>query len=108
MRHNLADGLDRFAQAAPESLSLCLADSAISYGALAALGRRIAGWLLARGAVGRVGVLAGRSVGAYAGGVGVFWAGGTYVPLGLSWPEERLRVTAACRSCACRSSAVTR
>ncbi len=93
MRHNLADGLDRFAQAAPESLSLCLADSAISYGALAALGRRIAGWLLARGAVGRVGVLAGRSVGAYAGVVGVFWAGGTYVPLGLSWPEERLRVT---------------
>jgi D-alanine--poly(phosphoribitol) ligase subunit 1 len=45
------------------------------------------------GKAGRVGVLAGRSVAAYAGVIGACWAGATYVPLGMTWPEERLLVT---------------
>jgi D-alanine--poly(phosphoribitol) ligase subunit 1 len=92
---NLADGIHRLGQAAPHSLALAVDGRAVSYGALAALGRRIAHWLAGRGAAGRVGLLAGRSLGAYAGVVGAFWAGATYVPLGLRWPEERLRLTLA-------------
>jgi D-alanine--poly(phosphoribitol) ligase subunit 1 len=92
---NLAEGIRRLGQAAPHSLALSVDGRAVSYGDLAALGRRIAHWLAGRGAAGRVGVLGGRSLGAYAGVVGTFWAGATYVPLGLRWPEERLRVTLA-------------
>jgi len=97
-RLDLANGIHRLSQAAPNSLALSVDDGAVSYGALAALGRRIANWLIGRGGAGRVGVLAGRSIGAYAGVVGAFWAGATYVPLGLRWPEERIRVTLALTS----------
>jgi amino acid adenylation domain-containing protein len=38
----------------------------------------------------RVGLLATRSIAAYAGLAGAAWAGATYVPLNLKWPEDRL------------------
>ena len=93
--HNLAAGIHRVGETAPESLALSVAERDVSYGALAAAARRIAGWLIERGAAGRVGVLAGRSAAAYAGVAGAFWSGGTYIPLGPGWPEARLRFTLA-------------
>ena len=92
---NLADGIHRFSRTNPQSLALSVGDRKISYEALATMGRRIANWLIRRRVAGRVGVLAGRSSGAFAGVVGTFWAGETYVPFGLSWPEERLHAALA-------------
>jgi amino acid adenylation domain-containing protein len=79
----------------PGRLALSVDGSEISYGALARLAQKTAGRLLEAGGgkAGRIGILAGRSVAAYVGVAGACWAGGTYVPLGLSWPEERLVVT---------------
>ena len=95
MRGNLATMIDRHGRMQPHRLALSVGADAVSYGTLARLGRTIAGWLLTAGGgtARRVGVLAGRSVAAYAGVVGACWAGGTYVPLGIRWPEERLRAT---------------
>lgn len=39
----------------------------------------------------RVGILGSRSLIAVEAALGVLWAGATYVPLGLRWPEERLK-----------------
>jgi len=95
MPGNLATMIHRHGQAQPYRLALSVGADAVDYGGLARRGRAIAGWLLAAGGgkAGRVGVLAGRSVAAYAGVVGACWAGGTYVPLGLRWPEDRLCAT---------------
>jgi amino acid adenylation domain-containing protein len=95
MSDNLTRQLYRNSVHWPQRLALSVAGSEIGYGDLARLARTIAGWLLAagNGRAGRVGVLAGRSVAAYAGVVGACWAGATYVPLGVSWPEERLLAT---------------
>jgi len=93
MSDNLARPLHHHSIDAPQRLALSVAGVELSYGDLARLGRTIAGWLLGGGKAGRVGVLAGRGVAAYAGVVGACWAGATYVPLGLGWPEERLIVT---------------
>jgi amino acid adenylation domain-containing protein len=95
MSGNLVGPLCRLAAAAPRRLALSVAGRELGYGELARLGRTIAGWLLAAGGgtAGRVGVLAGRGVAAYAGVVGACWAGASYVPLGPGWPEARLLAT---------------
>lgn len=95
MNDNLARHLYRTSIGSPGRLALSVAGSEISYGDLARLGRTIAGWLLTSGGrtAGRVGILAARSVAAYVGVVGSCWAGATYVPLGLNWPEARLLTT---------------
>jgi acyl-CoA synthetase (AMP-forming)/AMP-acid ligase II len=95
MSDNLARHLHHHSIDAPQRPALSAADVERSYGALARFGRTLAGWLLDAGGdrASRVGVLAGRSLAAYAGVVGACWAGATYVPLGLGWPEERLIVT---------------
>lgn len=87
---NLTAPVALHATAAPGSLALSVAGTALSYAEFARLGRAIAAWL---GPARRVGVWAGRGLGAYAGVLGAFWAGATYVPLGLNWPEERLLAT---------------
>ena len=63
-----------------------------SYGDMASLARRISGWLsLDRLPVsGRVGILASRTVEAYAGVLGILWAGAAYVPINPQTPEDRL------------------
>ena len=93
--NNLALHLYHNSASRPRHLALSVADAEFTYGDLARIGRTVAGWLLTAGggSAGRVGVLAGRSIAAYAGVVGACWAGATYVPLGLGWPEERLLVT---------------
>jgi D-alanine--poly(phosphoribitol) ligase subunit 1 len=92
--NNLAQPLYRNGIAAPDRLALAVAGRELSYAELANRSRAVADWLLAAGVGGskggRAGVLAGRSAAAYAGVLGACWAGATYVPLGLNWPEERL------------------
>ncbi|HLI11475.1 MAG TPA: amino acid adenylation domain-containing protein [Alphaproteobacteria bacterium] len=97
MNFNLALPLYRNSRAAPQRLALVAGGTALTYGELAALARRIAAWLPrgARGRVGRVGILASRSLEACAGALGTSWAGGTYVPLGHKLPEERLATVLA-------------
>ena len=97
MPGNLVHLLHRHSLARPDGLALSVAGRELGYGAFARLARTIAGWLLDSGGgrAGRVGVLAGRDVAAYAGVAGACWAGGTYVPFGLAWPEERLCVALA-------------
>jgi amino acid adenylation domain-containing protein len=92
--------------AAPENLALALRAHGLrqaarpalvvgarelGYGELSALASRLAGELLRTRRSGRVGILASRSLTACAGILGTAWAGGTYVPLHLRLPEERLR-----------------
>ena len=64
----------------------------ITYAELASLAQRAASWLTAGPprARGFVGILASRSVTAFAGVLGTCWAGDAYVPLSPKLPEERL------------------
>ncbi len=96
MGGNLVRQLHRNSIDRPRHLALSVAGHELTYEDLAQLGRTIAGWLLSTASSSntpRVGVLAGRSVAAYAGVVGACWAGATYVPLGIAWPEDRLCAT---------------
>jgi amino acid adenylation domain-containing protein len=90
MTENLALPLYRHSLERPEALALSVAGGDLSYGALAALSRRIAGTLQPLARTHRVGILASRSLAACAGILGTAWAGATYVPLSLKLPETRL------------------
>jgi D-alanine--poly(phosphoribitol) ligase subunit 1 len=87
---NIATHVFRHGGARPEALALSVAGVELSYQALAALSRQVAGCLMPAQRTGRVGVLASRSLAACAGILGTAWSGGTYVPLNLKLPEERL------------------
>ncbi|MGE3305209.1 MAG: amino acid adenylation domain-containing protein [Rhizobiaceae bacterium] len=92
MAGNFNIALD-FAAAAnrnPESLAIKAGNTECSYGALADMASRLGARFAAGRGSGRVGILATRSVEAYAGILGAAWAGSTYVPLNLKWPHERL------------------
>jgi D-alanine--poly(phosphoribitol) ligase subunit 1 len=76
----------------PDGPALSVGAEDFSYGELAGIVERVAGWLTARfaGPAPRVGILAARSWEAYAGVLATSWAGATYVPLHPDWPEERI------------------
>jgi amino acid adenylation domain-containing protein len=76
----------------PEWHALVVGDTAISYGDLAALAQRISSWLRSQtgGQVARVGILASRSLEAYAGIIGTLWTGAAYVPIHPKTPDDRL------------------
>jgi D-alanine--poly(phosphoribitol) ligase subunit 1 len=76
----------------PQALALFVADSRFSYGQLASLARRISGWLdLKIGErSGKVGILASRTLEAYAGVLGTLWSGAAYVPIKPDTPEDRV------------------
>jgi D-alanine--poly(phosphoribitol) ligase subunit 1 len=76
----------------PQAVALFVADSQYSYGELAALARRISGWLDRKTGErsGRVGILASRSLEAYAGVLGTLWSGAAYVPIKPDTPEDRV------------------
>src|ERR1017187_4202286 len=67
----------------PESLALFVGGERFSYAELGNQARRISGWLRqGTGEVsGRVGILASRTVEAYAGVLGTLWSGKAYVPI---------------------------
>ena len=87
---NPASAFSRMAAAHPERLAISVGKSQISYGDLAAQARAIAAHVGSTTKPVRVGILASRSIEAYAGILGAAWAGGTYIPLNLKWPAERL------------------
>jgi D-alanine--poly(phosphoribitol) ligase subunit 1 len=72
----------------PESLALFVGGERFSYAELGHLARRISGWLRRKtGEVsGRVGILASRTVEAYAGVLGTLWSGEAYVPINPHTP----------------------
>ena len=76
----------------PQRLALYADGIDLTYEGLARRAGRLAAALRERG-IGRgsrVGILGSRSLIAVEAVLGVAWAGATYVPLGLRWPEERL------------------
>lgn len=102
---NPAQGLHRQSLTRAHALALSCAGSQWSY---AQLTRQAAGlaahwraqplWPGPDEAAPRVGILASRSAEACIAALAAHWAGATYVPLGLGWPEERIRsVMARCR-----------
>lgn len=90
MSHNIALPFHRSAARHAERIALAFGRETVSYARLAALSARLAGFFAAGARTGRVGILATRSLEAYAGILGAGWAGATYVPLNLKWPEARL------------------
>jgi amino acid adenylation domain-containing protein len=78
----------------PQLIAISAEGTSLSYSELAERAQTISGWLRnihPQGKVGRVGILASRSIEACAGVLGTCWAGGTYVPIGLKLPEDRLQ-----------------
>lgn len=89
---NLAARFRHHAVRTPTRPALAVRGVTYSYGDLAIRAGRVAAWLrretLAPSP--RVGILASRSLDAYAGILGASWAGCTYVPLSPKHPEARL------------------
>ena len=96
--YNLADPLYRHGLEHPENPALVLGEQTFSYGALAALAGQVAGWVAAQAPAPRalkVGVIASRSLGAFAGILGACWAGAAYVPINpVLAPGALLRIMA--------------
>lgn len=81
----------------PEYLALAADGVELTYAELAGRAGRLAATLGTRG-IGRgsrVGILGSRSLVAVEAVLGTAWAGATYVPLGLAWPEARLAAVLA-------------
>src|ERR1700693_621551 len=76
----------------PESVALYVGGKRYSYAELGNLARRVSGWLCQKtGDVsGRVGILASRTIEAYAGVLGILWSGEAYVPITPNTPEDRV------------------
>ncbi len=87
---NLALPLHLNSLAGAERIAIAAERRELSYGEAAALARRLAGRFQSVRRTGRVGILASRSIAACIGILGTAWSGGTYVPLNLKLPEERL------------------
>lgn len=92
MNYNLALPFYENSVRNPQSLALFVADSRFSYGELTNLARRISGWLDRKTGErsGKVGILASRSLEAYAGVLGTLWSGAAYVPIKPDTPEDRV------------------
>jgi Acyl-CoA synthetases (AMP-forming)/AMP-acid ligases II len=88
--YNLAAAFHRMAVEHPERLAISAGRAEVSYGALADRAAALAAHVGSEGKSVRVGILASRSIEAYTGILGAAWAGGTYIPLNLKWPEARL------------------
>jgi D-alanine--poly(phosphoribitol) ligase subunit 1 len=84
---SLVSAFYRHAVANPDRTALAVGANSYSYGELAGISQRVAEFL---GRPARVGVLASRSVEAYAGILGALWSGAAYVPINPKVPEERL------------------
>lgn len=94
---SLANSVYRHSLHHPAQLAISFEEHELSYGELAAYASRVAlaltqhqDWVRRQEILPRVGLLASRSIDACAGLLGTSWAGGTYIPIGLKSPEERL------------------
>ncbi len=92
MNYNLALPFHESSVKNPEALALFVGSQRLSYGELGSLARRISSSLRRNaGEVSeKVGILASRTVEAYAGVLGTLWSGKAYVPINPNTPEERL------------------
>jgi D-alanine--poly(phosphoribitol) ligase subunit 1 len=90
--YNLALPFYENSMANPHALALFVGGSRYSYGELGNLARRIAGWLGRKtgDGSGKIGILASRTIEAYAGVLGTLWSGAAYVPITPNTPEDRL------------------
>jgi D-alanine--poly(phosphoribitol) ligase subunit 1 len=93
MNWNLAYPVFEQSARTPQRLALAADGVERTYVELVQRARRLAGALRAHGIArgSHVGILGSRSLIAVEAVLGVVWAGAAYVPLGLRWPEERLR-----------------
>lgn len=97
MQWNPAQPVFEQARRTPGLLALAADGVELSYEALADRATRLAAALRERG-IGpgsRVGILGSRSLVAVEAVLGLCWAGATYIPLGLAWPEQRLKAVLA-------------
>lgn len=95
---NIARHFLSHARSRPDHLALVLAGTQLTYGELATRSLAVTRWLEARcegRRPERVGVLASRTLPAYAGIVGSCLAGATYVPINPRIPVQRLAETLA-------------
>lgn len=92
MNYNLAQPFYESASKNPSSLALVVGNDCYSYAELANRARRTAGWLgqIPETAPGKVGILASRTIEAYAGVLGTLWSGSAYIPINPHTPEDRL------------------
>jgi len=92
LHYNLAHPFYKLSRKHPQNLALAVGKMQFSYESLRKEVQRVARWLRlhANSKAPRVGILASRSPETYFGILAVCWAGGTYVPLSLKYPEERL------------------
>ncbi|MFE7466679.1 amino acid adenylation domain-containing protein, partial [Streptomyces sp. NPDC057499] len=90
---SVVDVFARRAAVAPEAVAVRCGSAELTYAELDAASDRLAGVLVERGVVAesRVGLLLERSADVVVAMLGVLKAGGVYVPLHASYPEERLR-----------------
>jgi len=92
VNYNLAYPFYENSVANSQGTALFVDGTRVSYGELANLARRVSGWLGRKsGEVsGKVGILASRTLEAYAGVLGTLWSGAAYVPINPHTPEDRL------------------
>ncbi|MGC1296446.1 MAG: amino acid adenylation domain-containing protein [Alloacidobacterium sp.] len=92
MNYNLALPFYENSIVNSQALALFVGETRFSYGELATLARRISGWLAAKNGEtsGKIGILASRTIEAYAGVLGTLWSGAAYVPINPQTPEDRL------------------
>lgn len=76
----------------PEQVALWLEGRSWTYGDLGSIAQGISKWLTCNYSYSptRVGILASRTIEAYAGILGTCWAGAAYVPISLKLPSPRL------------------
>src|SRR5581483_8124773 len=88
---NVAAPFYRQSRIRPDALALAVGEARLSYGELASLASGISRQLTSSTASPRkIGILASRSIEAYAGVLGALWSGAAYVPINPKTPEERL------------------
>lgn len=88
--YNISAGFIQSTQDHHDRPFYCDAAHNLTYGEMGAIVRRLASWFSSGGRPRRVGILATRSLEAYAGMLAAGLAGAAYVPLNLKWPEERI------------------
>lgn len=88
--YNISAGFLRSTRDHADRPFYCDASQTLTYGEMGSIVGRLASHLSDRGRPKRVGILATRSLEAYAGMLAAGMAGAAYVPLNLKWPEERI------------------
>ncbi|MDP2119139.1 MAG: AMP-binding protein [Hoeflea sp.] len=90
MTWNIAHRFEKAADRHPDNLALAAGQTRLSYLSLKQLAQAVAAQVKPALRQARIGVLGSRSIEACTAFLGIAWAGGTYVPLGLNHPDQRL------------------